>query len=138
MDLGQLVWIRTLTVGHGGSSAGSYLADLTSPIPFHYAVIILFKSVPVHQLSVTSTSRVNISKPWNLTNVKLTCHLYITSTRKCNQGTRLPASQPAILYQDFFFVKNGWHIIILNLTIVFADVQSDRPCLKALHSSFLT
>ena len=33
-------------VGHGGSSAGSYLADPTSPMPFHCAVMILFKSVP--------------------------------------------------------------------------------------------
>ena len=32
-------------VGDGGSSAGSYLADPTSPIPSHCAVIILFKSV---------------------------------------------------------------------------------------------
>ena len=38
-------------VGHGGSSAGSYLADPTSPIPSHYVVIILFKSAPVYQLS---------------------------------------------------------------------------------------
>ena len=38
-------------VGHGGSSAGSYLANPTSPIPSHCAVIILFKSVPVHLLS---------------------------------------------------------------------------------------
>ena len=44
-------------VGHGGSSAGSYLAagsyhaSPTSPIPSHCAVIILFKSVPMHQLS---------------------------------------------------------------------------------------
>ena len=35
-------------VGHGGSSAGSYLADPTSPIPSHCASII-----------VTSTVRVN-------------------------------------------------------------------------------
>ena len=35
-------------VGHGGSSAGSYLADPTSPIPSHYASIV-----------VTSTLRVN-------------------------------------------------------------------------------
>ena len=34
-------------VGHGGSSAGSYLADPTSPIPFHCASIV-----------ATSTSRV--------------------------------------------------------------------------------
>ena len=38
-------------LGHGGSSAGSYLADPTFPIPSHCAVIILFQSVPVHQLS---------------------------------------------------------------------------------------
>ena len=38
-------------LGHGGSSAGSYLANPTSPIPSHCAVIILFQSVPVHQLS---------------------------------------------------------------------------------------
>ena len=35
-------------VGHGGSSAGWYLADPTSPIPSHCALIV-----------VTSTLRVN-------------------------------------------------------------------------------
>ena len=35
-------------VGHGGSSAGSYLADPTSPIPSHCASVV-----------VTSTVRVN-------------------------------------------------------------------------------
>ena len=35
-------------VGHGGSGAGSYLADPTSPIPSHCASIV-----------VTSTLRVN-------------------------------------------------------------------------------
>ena len=38
-------------LGHGGSSAGVYLADPTSPIPLHCAVIILFQSVTVHQWS---------------------------------------------------------------------------------------
>ena len=47
----QLLWLKTLMLGHGGSSAGSYLADPTSPIPSHCAVIILFQSVAVHQLS---------------------------------------------------------------------------------------
>ena len=37
-------------VGHGGSSAGSYLADPTSPIPSHWASIV-----------VTSTLRVNLT-----------------------------------------------------------------------------
>ena len=42
--------IMPLCSGMGGSSAGSYLADPTSPIPSHCAVIILFQSVAVHQL----------------------------------------------------------------------------------------
>ena len=39
-------------VGHGGSSAGSYLADPTSPFPSHCASIV-----------GTSTVRVNVY-PW--------------------------------------------------------------------------
>ena len=38
-------------VGHGGSSAGSYLADPTSPIPSHCALIV-----------ATSTLRVNTTQ----------------------------------------------------------------------------
>ena len=47
----QFLQLKPLVVGHGGSSAGSYLANPTSPIPSHCGVIVLFKSVPVHQLS---------------------------------------------------------------------------------------
>ena len=43
--------LTALMLGHWGSCASSYLADPTSPIPSHCAVITLFKSVPVHQLS---------------------------------------------------------------------------------------
>ena len=62
LDLWQLLELKTLMLGHGGSSAGSYLADPTSPIPLHCAVIILFQSVPVHQLSLTGTVRVKRSE----------------------------------------------------------------------------
>ena len=34
-------------VGHGGSSAGSYLADPTSPIPSHCASIVATKTLRV-------------------------------------------------------------------------------------------
>ena len=51
VDLWQLLQLKTLMVRHEGSSAGSYLTDSTSPFTSHCAVIILFKSVPVHQLS---------------------------------------------------------------------------------------
>ena len=47
-------------VGDGGSSAGSYLADPTSPIPSHCAVITLFKSGPTASIVVTSTLRVKL------------------------------------------------------------------------------
>ena len=47
-------------VGHGGSSAVSYLADPASPIPSHSDVIILFKidSVIFERISVKSVQRV--------------------------------------------------------------------------------
>ena len=34
-------------VGHGGSSAGSYLADPTSPIPSHCASIVMTSTLRV-------------------------------------------------------------------------------------------
>ena len=34
-------------VGHGGSSAGSYLADPTSPIPSHCASIVVTSTLRV-------------------------------------------------------------------------------------------
>ena len=43
MEWVDLIYLKTLMVGHGGSRAGSFLADPTSPIPSHCAVIILFK-----------------------------------------------------------------------------------------------
>ena len=49
-------------LGHGGSSAGSYLADPTSPIPSHCAVITLFQSVSVHQLSRLALQELNVDK----------------------------------------------------------------------------
>ena len=65
VDLLQLVSLNHLWSGMGeggegrGSSAGSYLADPTSPISSHCAVIILFNSGPVHQLSWLALLRVN-------------------------------------------------------------------------------
>ena len=46
-------------VGNGGSSAGSYLANPTSPIPSHCAVSILFQRCPSTSIVVTSTLRAN-------------------------------------------------------------------------------
>ena len=58
---------KTLMVGHGGSSAGSYLADPTSPIPSHCASIL-----------TTSTLRVNqVSYPW-LICLSYVCHCPIS------------------------------------------------------------
>ena len=45
-------------LGHGGSSAGSYLADPTSPMPSHCAVIILFSKCRSASILLTSTLRV--------------------------------------------------------------------------------
>ena len=39
-------------VGHGGSSAGSYLADPTSPIPSHCASIVVTSTLRVKKWSI--------------------------------------------------------------------------------------
>ena len=51
LNIYKLLWLKTLMVGHGGSSAASYLADPTSPIPSHCASI-----------AMTSTLRVSYTK----------------------------------------------------------------------------
>ena len=51
VELLQLLQRKTLIVSQGGSSANSYLTDPTSLLSSHWAIIILFKSVQVHQLS---------------------------------------------------------------------------------------
>ena len=51
-------------VGHGGSSAGSYLADPTSPIPSHCASIV-----------VTSTLRVNSLVQCTIPFTCVLCHV---------------------------------------------------------------
>ena len=40
-------------VGHGGSSAGSYLADPTSPIPSHCASIVATSTLRVNHLLIS-------------------------------------------------------------------------------------
>ena len=51
-------------LGQGGSSAGSYLVDPTSPIPSHCAVIILFQSVPHCAKKPVTTM---LTYPWKCT-----------------------------------------------------------------------
>ena len=41
-------------VGHGGSSAGSYLADPTSPLPSHCASIVATSTLRVKRVTVYS------------------------------------------------------------------------------------
>ena len=53
---------KALMLGHGGSSAGSYLADPTSPIPSHCAVITLFQSVSVHQVFIVIAHPMNTDR----------------------------------------------------------------------------
>ena len=45
-----LLELKTLMVGHGGSSAGSYLTDPTFPIPSHCASIVATSTLRVKDL----------------------------------------------------------------------------------------
>ena len=72
-------------VGHGGSSAGSYLADPTSPIPSHCASIV-----------TTSTVRVKyIARPFCLQTDNMLENQRITDVLpQVLQGTQNKSSNP--------------------------------------------
>ena len=53
--------LKTLMLGHGGSSAGSYLADPTSPIPSHCAVITHYPVSKCCSASIVMTSTVRVN-----------------------------------------------------------------------------
>ena len=44
-------------VGHGGSSASSYLADPTSPIPSHCALIVVTSTLRVNCIIIAQTNK---------------------------------------------------------------------------------
>ena len=68
-------------VGHGGSSAGSYLADPTSPIPSHCAPTVATSTVrvntyishfPISQVSLVIMNHISVTiLPKNTVHVKL-------------------------------------------------------------------
>ena len=59
-------------VGHGGSSAGSYLADPTSPIPSHCASIVVTSTLRV--ISVHLSQQAALGVIWGcIASLLLTC-----------------------------------------------------------------
>ena len=69
-------------VGHGGSSAGSYLADPTSSIPSYCASIVATSTLRVKYCGVTegkSLWRLNCTYIALLTTIKVTASLYETT-----------------------------------------------------------
>ena len=67
-------------VGHGGSSAGSYLADPTSPIPSHCASIVVTSTVRVNILCMRLSQCHHITcwgscEGYNITFIVLYCNL---------------------------------------------------------------
>ena len=68
-------------VGHEGSSADEYFADPASPISFHCNyVIIMFKSVPVHQFLWLALKELTHSKT-SLNNILFFILLFILETK---------------------------------------------------------
>ena len=94
-------------VGHGRSCAGSYLADPTSPIPSYCAVIILFKSVPVHQLSNRVLCVANKSKSLLLMQV-VHSHIKLKTVGLICRATHLLIEDNT---QNYCYPIQGYHIV---------------------------
>ena len=99
------VLLKTLMVRHGGSSAGSYLTDPTSPIPSHCASIV-----------VTSTLRVNTE-------------LLITKyKKKTTYGLSFSVLLLKISNKMFYRIRNVADI--LNASIFFLSTFSGHSVLQ--------
>ena len=71
----SIIIIIIITVGHGGSSAGLYLADPTSPIPSHRASVVVTSTVRVDtflfQLKSNSSISINCTDQFGNTALHL-------------------------------------------------------------------
>ena len=63
-------------VGHGGSSAGSYLADPTSPIPSHCASIVGTSTLRVNMRLLLHVITVNTSRPGIITSEYIPYYMF--------------------------------------------------------------
>ena len=103
-------------VGHGGSSAGSYLADPTSPIPSHCASII-----------TTSTLRVNSSHVCNhlFRSIDLGCHVCIRGLKCPEKNIQLDDMRLLVMlhiYVSSLHVKK----IMLHILFTAASYHENR------------
>ena len=62
-------------VGHGGSSAGSYLANPTSPIPSHCASIVATSTLRVNWMWNSLCMKFFVSSSWNSAWIVMICLL---------------------------------------------------------------
>ena len=132
VDPWQLQYLKTLMHGHGGSSsssAGSYLADPTSPIPSHCTVIILLKKCPSASIVVTSTLRVN----WYIYQITVhPSHCWWTAITHCSRR-KLCAQitwQIAVgVFFVFFFTNMIHQKLVLN------GITRSEKCYQTLTST---
>ena len=77
--------------GHGGSSAGSYLADPTSPIPSHCASIVATSTVRVNTTTLSALRLMTIMNDDNDDVITIAKNSQHTSLR-CRRGGRTAAA----------------------------------------------
>ena len=116
-------------VGHGRSSAGSYLADPTSlfphPLPLCCNYRILFTSVPVHQLLVTSTVRV---KMYSLGHQNLTKQAVMLLSQE-GLATRTEKGEKISRHLSWSINTNiNVHVYSLEIPVSSVDVQLHPWC----------
>ena len=76
-------------VGHGGSSAGLYLADPTSPIPSHCASIVVTSSSRVG-ITYKNYTRIFFGKYICSTDIQCIMHVRDSTKKNSNHHANLP------------------------------------------------
>ena len=99
-------------VGHGGSSAGSYLADPTSPIPSHCASIVVTSTVRVNG-HVTPNMKLNSSSVMALSlhGQKMPCFIHPFIHSNIHKFTYLPSTCLPVCLCMYLSVHLSIHLL---------------------------
>ena len=110
-------------LGHGGSSAGSYLADPTSPIPSHCAVHYPVSKCCSASIAVTGTVRINCAaclKSISLDSLRNPVSLQLTLFFALNQECNLT------WHVDFLSYACGLNNIGYATQAAYVEVETQR------------
>ena len=111
-------------VGHGGSSAGSYLADHTSHTPSHCALIVVTSTVRVNWRTNSVTSRIDSS--WLACTCTSPCPLTVEYPPTDDQYWAFSPKIQGQIFSPWIILIPKWYMSTEHEGSEFEEFQTDR------------